>query len=35
MESGFYVYASALSAVGFLATLAMRDTRKHSRILED
>jgi len=34
-ERGFYVYASALSAVGFLVALTMRDTRRHSRILED
>jgi len=35
MERGFYVYASALSAIGFLVALAMRDTRRNSRILED
>ena len=35
IERGFYVYASALSAVGLLAALAMRDTRRHSRIVED
>jgi MHS family alpha-ketoglutarate permease-like MFS transporter len=34
-ESGFYLYAAALSAVSFLAALTMRDTRVHSRILED
>jgi len=34
-ESGFYIYASALSAISFLAALTMRDTRVHSRILED
>jgi MFS transporter, MHS family, alpha-ketoglutarate permease len=34
-ESGFYVYASLLSAVSFLAALTMKDTREHSRILED
>ena len=34
-ESGFYIYASALSAISFLAALTMRDTRIHSRILED
>jgi MHS family alpha-ketoglutarate permease-like MFS transporter len=34
-ESGFYVYASALAAVGFAAALAMKDTRRYSRILED
>ncbi len=34
-ESAFYAYASALSAIGFLAALAMKDSRTHSRILED
>jgi MHS family alpha-ketoglutarate permease-like MFS transporter len=34
-EAGFYVYASALSAVSFIAALTMQDTRRHSRILED
>jgi MHS family alpha-ketoglutarate permease-like MFS transporter len=34
-ESGFYVYASVLSAVSFAAALMMKDTREHSRILED
>ncbi|MDB5457965.1 MAG: hypothetical protein JWP92_3550 [Caulobacter sp.] len=34
-ESGFYVYASAVMAVGFLIVLTMRDTRRHSRIVED
>jgi MHS family alpha-ketoglutarate permease-like MFS transporter len=34
-ESGFYIYASVLSAVSFVAALTMRDTRIHSRILED
>jgi MHS family alpha-ketoglutarate permease-like MFS transporter len=34
-ESGFYIYASVLSAVSFLAAMTMRDTRIHSRILED
>ncbi len=34
-ESGFYLYASALSAISFLAALSMRDTQAHSRILED
>jgi MHS family alpha-ketoglutarate permease-like MFS transporter len=34
-ESGFYIYASILSALSFLIALTMRDTRKHSRILED
>ncbi|HWJ36124.1 MAG TPA: MFS transporter [Steroidobacteraceae bacterium] len=35
VESGFYVYASILSAIGFVAALSMKDTRRHSRILED
>jgi MFS transporter, MHS family, alpha-ketoglutarate permease len=35
MESGFYIYASLLSAVSFLIALTMKDTRRHSRILED
>jgi len=34
-ESGFYIYASALAAVSFLAALAMKETRVHSRITED
>jgi MHS family alpha-ketoglutarate permease-like MFS transporter len=34
VESGFYVYASALSAASFLVALTMTDTRRHSRILE-
>jgi MFS transporter, MHS family, alpha-ketoglutarate permease len=34
-ESGFYVYASALSVVSFAAALMLKDTRRHSRILED
>jgi MHS family alpha-ketoglutarate permease-like MFS transporter len=34
-ESGFYVYASALSGISFLTALTMRDTRVHSRIIED
>jgi MHS family alpha-ketoglutarate permease-like MFS transporter len=35
MERGFYAYASVLSGIGFLVALSMRDTRRHSRILED
>jgi MHS family alpha-ketoglutarate permease-like MFS transporter len=35
IESGFYYYASGLSAVGFLAAAAMKDTRRFSRIVED
>ncbi len=34
-ESGFYIYASVLSAIGFLVALTMQDTRRHSRILEN
>jgi MHS family alpha-ketoglutarate permease-like MFS transporter len=34
-ESGFFVYASVLLAIGFLVALSMRDTRAHSRIAED
>jgi MHS family alpha-ketoglutarate permease-like MFS transporter len=35
IERGFYVYASVLSGIGFVVALTMRDTRRHSRILED
>ncbi len=35
IESGFYIYASIIMAVGFLVVLFMPDTRRHSRILED
>jgi MHS family alpha-ketoglutarate permease-like MFS transporter len=35
VESGFYVYASVLSAVSFLVAATMKDTRRHSRIRED
>jgi MHS family alpha-ketoglutarate permease-like MFS transporter len=34
-ERGFYVYASVLSGISFLAALTMRETRLHSRIIED
>jgi MFS transporter, MHS family, alpha-ketoglutarate permease len=34
-ESGFYIYASGLAAISFLAVLTMRDTGVHSRIVED
>lgn len=34
-ESGFYVYASALAAISFLVALTMKETRAHSRIIED
>lgn len=35
IESGFYIYASVIMALGFLVVLFMPDTRRHSRILED
>jgi len=35
IESGFYIYASALMAIGFLVVVTMPDTRHHSRIQED
>jgi len=35
LEHGFYIYASAIMAFGFLVVLTMPDTRKHSRIQED
>jgi MHS family alpha-ketoglutarate permease-like MFS transporter len=35
IESGFYYYASGLSAVAFLAAAAMKDTQRFSRIAED
>jgi len=35
IESGFYIYSSVIMALGFLVVLAMPDTRRHSRILED
>jgi len=34
-ERGFYLYASALAAVSFGVALTMKETRTHSRILED
>jgi MFS transporter, MHS family, alpha-ketoglutarate permease len=34
-ESGFYVYASVLAAISFAVALTMKDTRTHSRIMED
>jgi MFS transporter, MHS family, alpha-ketoglutarate permease len=34
-ESGFYVYASALAAISFMVALTMKETRVHSRIIED
>jgi len=35
MESGFYLYVSAIMAVGLVVALLLRDTGKHSLILED
>jgi MHS family alpha-ketoglutarate permease-like MFS transporter len=35
MESGFYIYASVLAALSFVVALVMKDTRTHSRIIED
>jgi MHS family alpha-ketoglutarate permease-like MFS transporter len=34
-ERGFYLYASAMAAISFAVALTMKDTRTHSRILED
>jgi MFS transporter, MHS family, alpha-ketoglutarate permease len=34
-ERGFYVYASALTAISFAVALTMKETQTHSRILED
>lgn len=35
MERGFFIYASALLAMGFIVAATMPDTRRHSRITED
>ena len=35
MESGFYWYVTALIGVSLITYLRMRDTREHSKILED
>lgn len=35
IERGFYVYAIALMTLSFVTALLMRDTRRHSRIVED
>jgi MHS family alpha-ketoglutarate permease-like MFS transporter len=35
IETGFYIYASAVLAIGFLIALSMRDPRTFSRIVED
>jgi MHS family alpha-ketoglutarate permease-like MFS transporter len=34
-ESGFYYYAAALSGIGFVAACTLKDTQRHSRIVED
>jgi MHS family alpha-ketoglutarate permease-like MFS transporter len=34
-ERGFYLYASALTAISFAVALTMKETRTHSRIMED
>jgi MHS family alpha-ketoglutarate permease-like MFS transporter len=34
-ESGFYVYAAALSGISLLVALGMKDTRAQGRLLED
>ena len=35
MESGFYFYVAAIMAVGLVVSLLLKDTGKHSLILED
>ena len=35
VERGFYVYASVVSGISFLVALSMKDSRTHSRIVED
>lgn len=35
MESGFYLYVAAIMTVGLVVSLLLRDTGKHSLILED
>ena len=35
VEQGFYLYVSAVAAIGFLVAAAMRDTKTQSAILED
>jgi MFS transporter, MHS family, alpha-ketoglutarate permease len=34
-ERGFYVYVSVLAAISFVAVLTMKETRTHSRMIED
>lgn len=35
MESGFYIYLAGMMAMGAVIALALRDSGRHSRILED
>ncbi|WP_333587883.1 MFS transporter [Phenylobacterium sp.] len=35
IEQGFYLYVSAIMGVGLITSLLLRDSRKHSKILED
>ena len=35
LESGFYIYASAVAAISFAVALTMQETRAYSRIIED
>ena len=35
MEQGFYWYVTAMIGISLIVYLRMRDTRTHSRILED
>jgi MHS family alpha-ketoglutarate permease-like MFS transporter len=35
LESGFYIYLAGMMAMGAMIALALRDSGKHSRILED
>jgi MHS family alpha-ketoglutarate permease-like MFS transporter len=35
MEQAFYIYVSLMIAVSLIVYIRMRDTKRHSRILED
>jgi MFS transporter, MHS family, alpha-ketoglutarate permease len=35
VESGFYVFLSAVCAIGFVTVLLMRETQSNSTIVED
>ncbi|OYW93873.1 MAG: hypothetical protein B7Z13_06135 [Caulobacterales bacterium 32-67-6] len=35
VESAFYIYVSAIMGVALITSLLLRDSRRHSRILED